>query len=828
MFSRIKKFFSPPFFEGDEDKTRQGRLLSAVLLLDAAGISLMLAINLFSGNAPYHILLLEFAAVLMLLAFRLPMHRGKVTGASYGAVYFFVILISTALLSLGTTRDPTLGGFVLLVVTAGLLLNRRAILVLTGVCVLAVTTVMIAEKSGWLPAPRMTITLSDWGMMTVLLIVSAWAALWFREGIEKSLFRARQELAERIKAEEALRASEERFKNLSSMASEGILIHEDGCVRDANLAFARMIGYSNPDDLVGKQGLKLIPFAAESRRRVLDHMSSGSAETYEIEFVRADGSLLSAETHGKDIIHNGRPMRLVSMRDITERKRAEKLREILFEIANVANTATSLNALFHSIHESIGVLLPVQNFYLALYHPDREEISFPYFVDQYDAPPPPHKSGRGLTEYVLRTGAPLLAPPDVFESLARRGEVELIGEKAVDWLGVPLRTGDRTIGVMVVQSYSEKIRFGQRELEILSFVSAQIAMVIARKQAEETLRRSEEYFRSLIEKGSDIISVMDTNSIIQYISPSVERILGYKPEDLIGTSGFALVHPEDLKRLSAREDFLNILGAPGSLSPTIELRDLHKDGTWREMEAVARSITDANGELAIVTTARDITERKQAEATIRASLAEKEILLREIHHRVKNNMQIVSSLFNLQTEYIADEGARRMLKEGQLRIRSMALIHEQLYMARDLSKIEFASYLRSLTSHLFGFFKVDRAQVRLDTDIEDVRLDINTAVPCGLLFNELMTNVLKHAFPEGRSGTVLVTLRREKDGILKLCVKDDGVGFPDSLDIRGAASFGLQIVNLLLDQLDASIEIDRTNGTAFTITFRELVYKART
>jgi len=828
LFSRIGSFLAPPVFEGDEDKTRRGRLLSAILILDAAGMGFMASLDLLSGDIPAVIIILEFSAVAVLLALRIPMHRGKITEVSYGAMYFFVFLATAVLISLGTIRDPTLGAFILLVVTAGLLLNRRAILIITGASVLAVSAIMIAERAGRLPTPRMTIVLSDWGTMTFFLIASAAAALWFREDIKKSLFRARRDLAERMKAEETLRMSEERFKNLSAMTSEGVMIHEGGCVRDANQAFAEIIGLASPDDLIGKKGLEVIPFTAASRQRILDHVQTDSAEIYEVEIVKADGSRMSAETQGRKIDYQGRPMRLVSMRDISQRKRAERMRDVLFRIADLAHTAESLNELFRSIHDAVGALLPVDNFYVALHHPDRDEISFPYFIDQYEGPPRPQKMGRGLTEYVLRTGIPLLAPPDVFETLLRQGEVELVGEQSVDWMGVPLKIGDRIIGVMVVQSYTEKIRFGRSELDILSFISSQVALTIARKQAEETLRRSEEYYRSLIEKGSDIISVMDKNTIIQYISPSVERILGYKPEELIGTSGFALVDPEDIKRLSASEGFLPVLGTPGSVSPTVLLRDRHKDGTWRYLEAVSRSVIDTNGEWAVVTTAHDITERKLAEETIRASLKEKEILLREIHHRVKNNMQVVSSLFNLQMEHLSDENARRMLKEGQLRIRSMALIHEQLYKASDLSKIEFAPYIRNLAKHLFGFFKTDQTKVGLETDLEDLRLDINTAVPCGLLVNELISNVLKHAFPEGRKGTVRVTLRRKKDGMLELCVADDGVGFPEIFDLRDVGSFGLQIVNLIAEQLEAKIGLERRNGTVFTVTFRELDYKSRT
>ncbi len=220
-------------------------------------------------------------------------------------------------------------------------------------------------------------------------------------------------------------------------------------------------------------------------------------------------------------------------------------------------------------------------------------------------------------------------------------------------------------------------------------------------------------------------------------------------------------------------------------------------------------------------------ENKLAQRAIQASLREKEALLREIHHRVKNNLQVISSLMSLQAERIPDEGARKMLKESQARIRSMAFIHEKLYQSRDLSKVDFASYIRSLAASLFQSYRLDPGQVRLETELEDVGIDINSAGPCGLVVNELVSNALKHAFPEGRKGTVRIGLRREADGTITLRVADDGVGFPEALDFRKADSFGLQILGLLVEQLDAKIELDRTNGTAFTISFRELEYKPR-
>ncbi|MCX6565201.1 MAG: PAS domain S-box protein [Candidatus Aminicenantes bacterium] len=226
-------------------------------------------------------------------------------------------------------------------------------------------------------------------------------------------------------------------------------------------------------------------------------------------------------------------------------------------------------------------------------------------------------------------------------------------------------------------------------------------------------------------------------------------------------------------------------------------------------------------------TQTDITERKAAEESIQASLQEKEVMLREIHHRVKNNMQVISSLFRLQARKNINSEYLEILKEGQTRIRAMSLVHEKLYQSRDLSKIDLAVYIQSLAVHLFTVYLTDPDQVQLETDLEEVPLDINSAVPCGLILNELISNSLKHAFPEGRKGLIRIGLKRGPDDTIILRVADDGIGFPKDIDFLQFESLGLQIAKLLVGQLEGTIDLDRTNGTTFTVTFRELKYAPR-
>ena len=217
----------------------------------------------------------------------------------------------------------------------------------------------------------------------------------------------------------------------------------------------------------------------------------------------------------------------------------------------------------------------------------------------------------------------------------------------------------------------------------------------------------------------------------------------------------------------------------------------------------------------------DITERKYAADKIKTSLREKEVLLREVHHRVKNNMQVISSLLNLQAGYIKDAEALEMFKDCQNRVRSMALMHEKLYQSRNLASIDFSKYIRSLTNDLLRLYSVNTNAIKLKVDAGDALLDINTAIPCGLIINELISNSLKHAFPDSRNGKISIKLLSDNDNKYTLVVSDNGIGLPENLDFRNTESLGLQLVNTLTDQLHGTIEVDGSGGTSVKIIFRE-------
>jgi PAS domain S-box-containing protein len=213
-------------------------------------------------------------------------------------------------------------------------------------------------------------------------------------------------------------------------------------------------------------------------------------------------------------------------------------------------------------------------------------------------------------------------------------------------------------------------------------------------------------------------------------------------------------------------------------------------------------------------------EQIKAEQLIKTSLKEKEVLLREIHHRVKNNLQVISSLLNLQAQYLKNKQDLEMFNESKDRVRSMALIHEKLYQSQNLARIDFAGYIRDLIYRLFRSYEADPGKIDLKMDIDDISLGVDMAVPCGLIVNELISNCLKHAFPDGKKGEIKVGLQSVNTNELELKVSDNGVGLPDSFDFRESESLGMHLVNILTDQLGGRIELDRTGGTEFKIKFK--------
>ncbi len=920
-----------------------------------------------------------------------------------------------------------------------------------------------------------------------------------------------RDISDRKRAEQELRLLGQTVASTKDCFS---ITDMDDKILFVNEAFCRTYGYEEKDLLGRPISLVRPPNSGPGLAEAIRPATLAGGWNGEIVNCRKDGSTLPIELW-TSVVRNdkGEPVALVGVaRDITERKRAERLQQSVYKMAELALTGKSLEGVLRSIHEEIETLVPAKNFSIALYDRMEDLITFPYFVDECEPAPSPHKPGRGLTEYVLRKGEPLLAPLEGITALVKSGEIQSMKAPPTDWLGVPLNVEGECIGVLALQSRSPDVRFSQQDRDVLMFVSTQVAMTVQRKRVEELIQNSERKFRAVFEhandaillingvrlfdcnpraeqmfllprakliglplsalfaaggpkKGSqkqgvaaildrvrggssesfewrlqrsdgaqfdaeaslnavdlegrsmvqtvirdvterkrnervvqeseqrlrritenmlDMITQIDLSGMIEYVSPSVKMIFGYEPQDLIGTNAYDLLHPNDTARVT--EESLRALSSPSvwrmeyrmkhargsyvwvesTINPTagedgkvvgftIGSRDIthrkeveeltrldelrletllklneSQTASPRELERMAleggvRITGSTMGFLAFVneeqgtltmhawsegawslpasedqlkpmrldqtgilgeavlqrkpvimneppaggqrknvppghpTIARHLVvpiydgarivavvgvankeddyrqsdvrqltllvegmwmtlQRRSAEAQIRDSLREKEVLLKEIHHRVKNNLQIISSLLNLQSDRVKDSPHLDIFRDSQNRIRSMALVHEKLYRSSDLAAIDFSQYIQSLTAYLYRSYAADEREVRLDLDIGNVFLGVDAAIPCGLIINELVSNSLKHAFPSMKGGVVRVVLSQQGN-TCTLEVSDNGIGFPPAVNFWETESLGLQLVHTLATQIGADMELSHDGGTRFVFRF---------
>jgi PAS domain S-box-containing protein len=358
---------------------------------------------------------------------------------------------------------------------------------------------------------------------------------------------------------------------------------------------------------------------------------------------------------------------------------------------------------------------------------------------------------------------------------------------------------------------------------------AMIEDITARKQAEAALRQSEEQFRRVFEDAPLAIGLLELNQYRVFRSnAAMHEVFGRSASELSTLTLADITHPADLEDDLSHVQEL-IAGTRSRFQ--MEKRMFRKNGQMVYVMLTATLLRSALGEpLYCIGMIEDITERKQAERQLRASLQEKEVLLKEIHHRVKNNLQIISSLLRMQSRQVQDSQTGLLLQESQNRVQSMALIHEQLYQSPDLAQIDFAEYVRQLVTNLFRSYGVSRQTIALDIATHGLHLTLNTAIPCGLIVNELVSNSLKYAFPSRGTGdtptaNISIWLQEVDAGLQggprrrTLMVRDNGIGIAPDIDWQTGASLGLRIVRNLVTQLQGDIHLNTVRGTCFYITF---------
>lgn len=395
-------------------------------------------------------------------------------------------------------------------------------------------------------------------------------------------------------------------------------------------------------------------------------------------------------------------------------------------------------------------------------------------------------------------------------------------------------------------------RIEERTRELLKANKKLEAEVIKRGEIEEHIRR----LHRVVEQCTNMVMVTDIDGRIEYVNLAFTNSTGYASDEVIGKNLRILksgqqsqeVYKEMWETIMAgrewRGEFCNrkkdgahyweeahifpLKNPEGVVTNFIKVAEditvrkamedeLIKSQCELENRVQERTIelSEANEQLSL-----EVAERRQVEARLEASLKEKDVLMREIHHRVKNNMQIIISLLRLQAKYIEDKRCADIFNECEKRIMSMAYLHEQLYNSKDLSMICSKEYINRLTNELFISYNINPSKIRLDINIEDVFIGIDTAIPCGLIINELVTNAIKYAFPEDKTGEIKIGISSITDDEFEIMISDNGIGIPEEIDLNGAASLGLQLVySLVTKQLGGRIELNRTKGTGFRIRF---------
>jgi len=446
----------------------------------------------------------------------------------------------------------------------------------------------------------------------------------FRKGGQHFFTGIVRDITERERSEKALHESQRTLSTLLANLP-GVAYR---CVNDfrwtsefVSEGCREVTGYS-PDDFVQRRVYWNDFIHPDDRVTVREQVQQAIAagRPFQVRY-----RIRTASGEGKWVSENGRavpdpaggPLHLEGfIYDITPQMRAEQNQAALHLISEAAQTAPTLHALLAQIHAIIQQLMPAKNFYVALAD-SPENVTFPYFVDEEDSEPLTGPFGRGLTAYVLRTGKSALVPPERFEELRRQGEVDEIGPPSIDWLGVPLKLENRVIGVMVVQSYTEGLRYSEEHAHILEFVSSQVAASIERIRAEQAIRQSEERFRALAENSADIVVLIDRNNLIEYPGGSAERVTGYTLEERRGGTAFDLLHPDEIPALKAL--IAESLQKPGVLLAVPRIQFRHKDGSWRMVEGTVVNQFDLPAVGAIVVTFRDVTERVRLEEQLHQS-----------------------------------------------------------------------------------------------------------------------------------------------------------------------------------------------------------------
>ena len=602
-----------------------------------------------------------------------------------------------------------------------------------------------------------------------------------------------KDITDRINAVGIIRESEERYQELVEGSPYPILIHLNEKFVYSNKAGLNLLGFKNSEEFYGKSIWDFVhPDYKEIINERIQSIKDGAkiVPSREEKLIKNDGTVLDVETIALPFFFKGTTAVQTIINDVTDRKRiegslAEHQRMLSTLLNNLPGIAYRCKNDERWTMEFISEGCKELTGYSSTELINNNKLSYSDII---------HPESR---EHVWNTVQTAILEKKQFEIVYKI----ITNKKKEKWVW------EKGEGV-----YDEK--------NDLIALEGFITDISEMKSKDEKLRK----LSSAVEQSPASIVITDLKGNIEYVNPKFTEITGYDYFEVLGQNPRILKSGENPKEIY--ENLWN------SLTSGNEWRGLFlnrkKDGSLFWESALISPVKNENGITThFLAVKEDITEQKIKDEKLQNSLKEKELMLREIHHRVKNNLQIISSLLKLQATYITDPIAQEYFRISQDRVKSMALIHQQLYRSTDLSSINFGDYLRHLTTHLFQAYGVNEGNIRLTIDAKNIYIGIDSAIPCGLLINELISNSLKHAFPSNQKGKINIKMEPIEDNKYVLVISDNGIGFPDNIDYRNTKSLGMQLVITLTEQIDGKIELIKDNGTTFKITFISINYKKR-
>jgi hypothetical protein len=610
-------------------------------------------------------------------------------------------------------------------------------------------------------------------------------------------------LLELQQAEAALRESERRFRAIfnNTFQLTGLLTVE-GVLLEANQTALDFAGIKS-EDAINRPFWEtywwtISPQTQEELRQAITLAAQGEFIRYEVDILGANNQVATIDFSLRPLHdETGKVVLLIAEgRDITERQAA--LRERQQAEQALQEKEHFLSSIYEGVGNPIFVVDVVDgNFHFAGLNPAHERLT-------------------GLLSRELKGKTPeQVLPPAEAATVRRHYQDCLKVGKTITYEENWYLKDQDTWWITSLTPLKDENQ------SIYRIVGSSIN-ITEQKRAQKMLELQAVITRNMAE---GLCLIRENDGVIVYTNPKFEQIFGYDAGELIGEH-ISIIDYEDehttaeevheaLAKLS--EEIAAAVMQYGEA--TYEVQNIKKDGTPFWCQATTSVFEHPEYGTVLVAVQQDITEKKQTQEKITASLKEKEVLLQEIHHRVKNNLGIVSSLLQMQCRRTQDPQATAILRDSQNRIASIALVHEKLYRSDDLANIDFAQYIPDLTTHLFDSYNVSSSYIRLNIQVDNVSLDIETAIPCGLIINELVSNALKYAFPNNLTGEITVRLHQQNQSYLTLIVLDNGVGLPENFDTKKTKTLGITLVRGLVQQLKGTLEIKTLPGTEFKIHF---------